>query len=220
MHPVAFGQGTNIQFVDIELACAGEAEDGHTCAFVAAHGVVVDFALVCAEEENAHTGGEEADGGSCTAEVLQVIVIGDVVVDEGVARNFGGELGQDDDENACRVAVGMVVVDFAAEGVLQFDANHIAVGDAVAHDDCFALTRVNARVVRACHFDAFDEDVGALDGINAVGACLFGEDVVVVDVGHAFDEDAVIGVVADVEIADGEVVARGDDGFGEVVFAI
>ena len=124
------------------------------------------------------------------------------------------ELGQDDDKNPNGIVVGMVVIHFATDRVFQFDANHIAINHAVAHDDVFALPRIDPGIIHSRHFHPFNQHVGALHRVHAIGANVFGVDVVEVNAGYSFDQHAVVGVVTDGEVAHAEVVARGDDTFG------
>ncbi len=75
----------------------------------------------------------------------------------------------------------MVVVDLAAQRILQFDADDIAKGSAVADDDVLALPGVDAGVVHAADRHPLDDHVAAAHGVDAIRARVLGHNVVEVN---------------------------------------
>ncbi len=125
-----------------------------------------------------------------------------------------GQVGQIEDENPSGIVRGEVVVDVGVVAVLDFDACHVVLGDAVAHDDVFTLADVNAGVRRADRDTPVDEHVGRFDGIQAVGAVgglgaagPFRPHVDEADAVRALDLDGVADGVLDGEVAQDHAVA-------------
>ena len=127
----------------------------------------------------------------------------------GAARGFGGQVGQQVNEDADAVVVGFVVVNLGANRILDLDANHIAEANAVPHHNVAALANVDARIIYARGGNALNQHIAAVHRVHAINSGVLHEQITQHNAGRAIHKHAVVAIVAQCQVLYHHIVAGG-----------
>ncbi len=134
--------------------------------------VLPDLRIVAAQEQDPGAAGHRRHERARYAEVLAVVVLDDVVADQRAQAVLLLEVGQDEDQDAGGVVVGVIVVDLRIVAVLDLDAGDVAVDFVAPNDGAARLAHVDPGVGGADHLVVFDEGTRPAHGVDGVGAVL------------------------------------------------
>src|SRR5262249_50726839 len=127
---------------------------------------------------------------------------------------------QQEDQDAARVAVRIIVFDQRVDRIFNLDAGDVRVDLAIPDYDVARLADVDRRVLDVRGQHAFDEHATTFDRVDAVEPSVVNLQIVEGRVLAAVDGDAVVDVVLDDQVLDREVVARSDHRVGQSVLAV
>src|SRR5262249_16374606 len=169
----------------------GQTDDRDAERVVAANLVLCHCRAVSGHNQQSGARLNFADSRGRVAEVGVVVLDDPVVFDCRVAADFRRVGGQEEDQNAARVVVNVVVFDQRVNGIFDLDASDVVVRFAIFDDDVARLADVDRRVFDARGQYALDEHAFAFDRVDAVEACVVDFQVAECRVTAAVNGDAV-----------------------------
>ena len=197
-----------------------KAHDGNVGGVVICEGVVENFDFVIGHNNKAVSRIKARYQRSFFGEVVMIVFCEGVVKYTTSVTFFLWQIGECEDKHATGIVLSGVVINIGTDGVFDFDAGDVVFGKVVAHDDVFALAHVNTGVGCANGGTVFDEDVGALNGVEAIGtvfgagfACPFDAYVFKEDSVDILDFDGIALGVFDGDVFDGETALGDEEAF-------
>src|SRR5690606_26572965 len=127
----------------------------------------VDIAIGHNEHAGARRYAGDNIAGRC--EVRRVVVVDDVLEHADRVAALLRQARQIEDQDAARIAGGVVVEDVGVVAVLDLDAGDVVLGQVLANDDVARLADINARVRGAARDRALDQHVVAIHRVEAIG---------------------------------------------------